>query len=230
MVKNIRLTPLFLLSAFRKCITSLVACSLKSGIATFHPSQRVPLFTKQATNSSVNGLSARGSWAAILIAVVLLCRGSVDIQASVSLNEKLTLLHDLGTDSFNLSWWGEDQHTYFIQFNPDLTASWEYVPLIEQGFDDEIAWGFYLAGGPDRAFFRLRFTDLPAPDPYLAVFGGDGIPSGWKLENGLDPFIDYTGLSPDGSTLTYWEHWQLSLDGGNDPAEENVAGLIVYTP
>lgn len=156
--------------------------------------------------------------------------GFLAVHASDPLNEGLTISHDAKTESFTLSWWGTDDHTYFIQFSPDLTSGWQYVPLIEQGFDDTIAWGFYLAGEPGRAFFRLRFTDLPAPDPYLAVFGGDGIPSGWKLENGLDPFLDYTGLSPDGSTLTYWELWQLSLEGGNDPADGNLAGLIVYTP
>lgn len=229
-MKNIHITPSLLLSGVRKCLTGLATRCMKGETVTFRPSQRVPLFTKQATNSSVNGLSAQASCAAILIAVGLLCGGSVDIQASVSLNEELTISHDSGTDSFSLSWWGEDQHTYFIQFNPDLTSSWQYVPLIEQGFDDEIAWGFYLAGGPGRAFFRLTFTDLPAPDPYLAVFGGDGIPNGWKLENGLDPFADYTGLSPEGSTLTYWDLWQLSIEGANDPTDANVAGLIVYTP
>lgn len=164
----------------------------------------------------------------VLAGIGLFCLSS-PLQANASQNEELALLHDLDTDSFNLSWLGTPARTYFIQFSPDLTSGWHYLPLIEQGFDETIAWGFYLAGDADRAFFRLRFTDQPAPDPYAAVFGGDGIPTGWKLENGLDPFVDYTGLSPDGSGQTYWEIWQMSLGSGN-PTESNAASLIIYSP
>lgn len=159
------------------------------------------------------------------------CFGSaIFAQTTGSLNEALLLSRDDATGAFELSWHGREARTYFIQFSPDLTSGWHYLPVIEQGSGDlPIIYGFWI-GDVSRSFFRLIHTDLPASDPYLSVFGGDGIPSGWKLENGLDPFADLTGIYPEGSDFTYWELYQMSLTGGAEPADENVAGLIVYTP
>lgn len=70
----------------------------------------------------------------------------------------------------------------------------------------------------------------PTVDLYFVDFAGDGIASGWKLENGLGPFSDLTGLSPSGSALTYLELYQIALNGGGTPTDANAAGLIVYIP
>lgn len=143
-------------------------------------------------------------------------------------NEGSVLSQDVDTGAFRFSWNGTTGRTYFILFSETL-MSWDYLPIIEQGAGESLVYGLTVSSGTDKFFLRLRYTDQPATDPYTADFDADGIPNGWEIENGLNPFnaADATQLT---GGLTYLELYQQSLGAGGDPLEANPLGLVVYTP
>lgn len=143
-------------------------------------------------------------------------------------NEDSSLAQDPGTGAFTFSWQGTPARTYFIQYSETL-MSWVYLPVIEQGAGSRLAYGLSVSSGTTKFFLRLRYTDQAATDPYLADFDGDGIPNGWELENGLDPFsaADAAQMSGD---LTNLQVYLQSLGAGGNPVTANPAGLVVYSP
>ncbi len=143
-------------------------------------------------------------------------------------NEASALSIDSTSGAWRLSWWGTSGRTYFILHSETL-MSWTFLPLIEQGSDAWLHYGFWLSPTPPRVFLRLRYTDQPSTDPYGDDFDGDGIPNGWEIEQGLDPF-NPADAAHTSRGFTYLELYQQSLGGGVDPTTANVAGLIVFSP
>jgi hypothetical protein len=143
--------------------------------------------------------------------------------------ERAALAIDPASGAWSFNWWGVSGRTYFVQ-NSDLNlANWTYWPVIEQGAGAPISYGFWLNPRPDRLFLRLRYTDQATTNPYGADFDSDGIPNGWEIENGLNPFDTSDSANTSGG-LTYHQIYLLSHGGGADPAALNPVGLMVYSP
>lgn len=165
----------------------------------------------------------------LLARLSFFCAASLALaQTADQQNEGSGLARDPTTGAWDFSWWGVEARTYFILHSETL-MSWTFLPVIEQGREAPISYGFWLNPQPDRLFLRLRYTDIPTDDPYSADFDGDGIPNGWEIEHGLDPFdASDAALLQDG--LTHLELYQQAQGIGADPETANVAGLLVYTP
>lgn len=146
--------------------------------------------------------------------------------------EKAALSHDQGSGAFNYSWWGVDGRTYFIEHTHELgmPTAWTFLPVIESGKEQQIDYGLWLEPLPPRFFLRLRYTDqATGGDAYTADFDGDGIPNGWEIEHGLNPFNAPDAALINGG-LTNLEIYQQSLGEGADPATINSVGLMIFTP
>lgn len=163
-----------------------------------------------------------------LVALVTLPVAVATAQTADDPNEGSRLAIDPTSGAWSFSWWGVNARTYFILHSETL-MSWNFLPVIEQGTGAPIRYGFWPTPTPSRFFLRLRHTDTPTTDPYAADFDADGIPNGWEIETGLDPFNSADAANTSGG-LTYLELYQQSLGAGGDPATANVAGLIVYAP
>lgn len=144
-------------------------------------------------------------------------------------NEGSCMSMDTETGAIHFAWWGVADRTYFIQHTTELTTSWNYLPLIEQGSGVPLEYGFTVSGGPPRFFLRLRYTDEPATDPFRADFDADGIPNGWEIEHGLNPF-DAADASAVIGGLTNLELYEASLGFGADPTTAKPLSLILHTP
>lgn len=162
--------------------------------------------------------------------LLLLCAPAAAFtQADDTPPERSFIAIDQATGAWSFNWWGVEGRTYFIQ-NSDLNlANWTYWPVIEQGADAPVSYGFWPDPPPERIFLRLRYTEQPVTDPYAADFDGDGIPSGWELEHGLDPFnaSDAASLS---AGISPFDLYQQSQDGANAPLTQNPVHLAVFTP
>lgn len=144
--------------------------------------------------------------------------------------EKSALSCDPATGAWTFAWWGVDARTYFIQYSETL-MSWDFLPVIEQGNAAPSRYGLWLSPPPPRFFLRLLHTDQPhGGDPYAFDFSGGGLPAGWALEHGLNPFDPAEAAKPAGAGLTWLELYQHSLGDGADPTAANAAGLVVFTP
>jgi hypothetical protein len=64
---------------------------------------------------------------------------------------------------------------------------------------------------------------------YDLDYDGDGIPNGWEVEHGLNPYDSADAAQVVGG-LTNLQIYQQSLTVGGDPASANALGLLVYTP
>lgn len=106
---------------------------------------------------------------------------------------------------WEFEWPGIPGRTYFLRHSDDLTVWTFYPDVIEQGEGLPIAWGF-MNGSPENAdslFLQLKYTDVPAADPEMADFDGDGVATIFELTLeilGTDPLefdTDGDGI-PDG--------------------------------
>ncbi|NDC75598.1 hypothetical protein EBZ70_10015 [bacterium] len=149
-------------------------------------------------------------------------------QAAADLNEGLRLTANTATPgTYEVSWWGRAGHTYFLQRSEDLIAPWGYFPLIETGRDAAVRYGFSTPN--DRIFVRLRLQESTLADPYGADSDGDGIPDGWELEHGLNPF-DASDATVVVANLSNLALYQNSVGPGADPTTTTPTGLVVYSP
>ena len=103
-----------------------------------------------------------------------------------------TKLTRKGSGSWTFSWWGRAGRSYFIQQSHDLSL-WEYKPIIKSGTGEIIEWAF--TSSVDRTFLRIRHSDIPTSDPFLADFDGDAVNNYDELFAGTDPlhFNDQDG-------------------------------------
>jgi hypothetical protein len=102
---------------------------------------------------------------------------------------------------FKNTWTARPGRTYFVAYS-DTLMSWSYFPMIETGDNTIIEHGFSL--NSDRVFTRLIVTDLPADNPNLADFDGDGVSNMAELLQNTNPF----GIaSADGDSLP--DDWEM---------------------
>ncbi len=102
-----------------------------------------------------------------------------------SLNSGLRLYYDTTAESYQLHWWGMDEHFYFVEQSTDL-VNWSFVPIFEAGTADVLHYGF--ATNAERLFFRLRYTDDPDSSLMQSDLDGDGLSVYQEYLIGSDPF------------------------------------------
>lgn len=66
-------------------------------------------------------------------------------------------------------------------------------------------------------------------DSYMADNDLDGIPSGWEIENGLNP-LNPTDAAITNGGVTNLQVYQQSIDTGTGPSTQTAVGLLVYSP
>lgn len=115
---------------------------------------------------------------------------------------------------FSIHFFGKGGRTYFLQRSTDLTAQWEYFPIIETGADAPVAYGF-TTDSP-RIFVRLRIVEQTFADPYALDPDTDGLTNQEEFDARSDPFDSDTDddLLPD-----KWE-----VDHALDPRASDAAG------
>jgi hypothetical protein len=154
---------------------------------------------------------------------VMILAASAQGQTPLDPNEGSRLDYHAGDQTWKLCWWGRAGRTYFLQSSDDL-AAWAYLPVIIPGADGILEQPVTPAG--PRFFLRLRYTDLPAADPYTADFDGDGVGSSDELGQATDPLgwvdADGDGLPDD------WELFHGQANPGNDADGDSLSNLTEY--
>jgi len=102
--------------------------------------------------------------------------------------------------TFNASWQGLANHTYFTQFSTNL-VTWHYAPFIDFG-DAHHHRG--LASDSKKLFLRLKYGAFPGinslDDAMHADFDGDGLSNIFEVTHGTNPFDpESTEDGPDAS-------------------------------
>jgi hypothetical protein len=164
-----------------------------------------------------------------LCALFILGAGPASAQSSGPQNEASQLSADTIGGLWHFQWWGATGKTYFLQHSTDLLLPWHYLPVIEKGADASVLYRLWIDPQSPRFFLRLRHITQSPADAYSADFDADGLPNGWELERGLDPFYAPDAANTSGG-LTNLQAYQQSLGGGGDPTVANLLGLVVYTP
>jgi hypothetical protein len=125
-------------------------------------------------------------------------------QTSNDPNEGLKLGVDPAiTNGYQVSWWGRSGRTYFLQRSEDLTGRWSYFPLIENGQDSILSYGFINAS--PMHFVRVIYLNQILSDPYNTDTDGDGLTNQQEFTAETDPFdidSDSDGM-PDGYELAH---------------------------
>jgi len=187
----------------------------------------------------MKGLSLMRVLLTLLVGFVALTTATA--QTSTDPNEGSRLTYDSLLGSYEFSWWGQPGRTYFIQQSDDLSA-WEYLPLIESGAGDVLAWGFTSTAS--KLFLRLRYSDIPTSDPFNDDFDGDKISNYDEVVFGTDPlsavdtdanglpddwerfYFGHTGVDPNatapGGGMTNLQHFQLGSNPNNAPPPPTI--------
>lgn len=113
-----------------------------------------------------------------------------------------------------------------VGYRPSFLSPAQKYPWSSATADDD-AYALVNLGQLKRVF--SFFSASPYFDAYLADADSDGIPNGWEIERGLDPF-DPADASASNGGFTYLEIYQQSLLFGGDPATANFAGFVLSTP
>ena len=113
-------------------------------------------------------------------------------------------------DEMHLSWWGYEDHGYFIEQSTDL-VTWEWVPTAMLGDEEAITLSFQSAA--TRMFWRLRYSNDPESDLLAADFSQTGISNWNELLLGFNPF-DFEDTDLDGLPDVWKIYWLGSLDPG----------------
>jgi hypothetical protein len=109
--------------------------------------------------------------------VFLALFATLPLRAQQNSSVQTSDLVTVGNEKF-LRWYGYDGRSYFVQVSDpgDPLAKWKWAPIIEGGNDEDIS--FEVDGTAEKAFFRLKYTDLPVPSGETldtADFDNDGI-------------------------------------------------------
>ena len=73
-------------------------------------------------------------------------------------------------NGWSLNWEGVSGRTYFVQWSNDL-KNWNYYPVIKSGTGVPAGYGLNIDN--DQVFLRLKYSDIPTNDAYLADFDDD---------------------------------------------------------
>lgn len=115
-------------------------------------------------------------------------------------------------------------------FGPPLSGADRYPWTI--GTNDDNAFSAVNLGQLKFIFSFIRTvsnTTSLSLDAYLADEDLDGMPNGWEVEHGLDPF-DAADANLLNGAMTNLQAYQQTLGIGGDPAIINPLGLMVYSP
>jgi hypothetical protein len=166
----------------------------------------------------------------VLTAALFLLAGSAFSETGNDLNEGSRLTLDYTTGAYTFSWWGRVGRTYVIMTSEDL-IHWTYVPILEVGADQTIAWGFTSTA--PKFFVKAGYRPSPDGDPYNVDLNGNGMADNWELQY-FGAFGQSASADPDGdgrSNLTEY------LMGTNPTVANGEVGpafvqteLQVYTP
>lgn len=111
---------------------------------------------------------------------------------------------------------------------PSFVSFAEPYPWSISASDDD-AFALVNLGQVKRAFSFIVISPAEVEDPYLKDSDGDGIPDGWEIEQGLDPFDSADADNMSGGQ-TYLQIYTGSLGIDADPLQANSLGLVVYSP
>jgi len=126
----------------------------------------------------------------LLLLYILVILSAPVIHAQTADRPDLRISAGPSNQTFTLSWWGEDDYSYFLQQTDDLTGSWAWSPVIEKPTSDGVI-DWVLTSADPKSFFRLR----PVPNPEGSMlwridFDGDGMSNEIEYESSiLDPFV-----------------------------------------
>lgn len=121
-----------------------------------------------------------------------------------------TALTQGSADTWDLTWSGKDEITYFTQLSTDL-ATWRWLPGIEYGGGLKFQT---FTSSDSKSFVRLLYTHIPTTNAELADYDNDGFGNLTEVTLGTSPMnpdsdndgvrdgIDPLPLSPaDGDPL-----------------------------
>ncbi len=136
-------------------------------------------------------------WKTLFLTLISTLAGALAAPALTpsGITENSRILYNPSTDTYTFTWDGRVGWTYFIQQSSDL-MEWGYVPIIEPGQGEEIAWGFSVSS-PEPFFMRLMMSDVPTADAWQDDFDDDGFGNQLELDLGTDP-LDKTDSDFDG--------------------------------
>ena len=160
-------------------------------------------------------------WRLVFLLSVVAALGPMRASSAVMV-DPVTIEAGVTDDTLTLSWFGRAGQTYFMLTSDDL-VTWTSLPLVEVGADEPLEYTFTLPDGFVKRFWRLAVTDQTATDPQAADFDGDGLPTWWELQHGLNPLFAGDAFGdPDLDELTNLAEFRLGLNP-RDPA-------VVRTP
>lgn len=124
----------------------------------------------------------------ISIGLAMLAMQPITAQTASDFNLGLQVNPGSSSQTFTLSWFGEQGYSYFVQQTDDLTAEWGWAPIIEKPTVDEaIHWNFTSLS--DAMFFRVNRISNPQGMLWRIDFDSDGMSNEIEYESSiLDPF------------------------------------------
>jgi hypothetical protein len=145
-------------------------------------------------------------------------------------NEGLIISPGSEDFAYQMTWWGKAGRTYFIQRSGDL-VNWVFLYDIVSGTGAVIDPPFRYISTEERAFFRLRFSDIPTPDPWNADFDGDHVSNSDELFQNTDPGL-YADSDGDGMS----DDWEIRYgldphnpdDADDDPDLDGISNRDEY--
>jgi len=152
----------------------------------------------------------------------MLAMQPITAQTASDFNLGLQVNPGSSSQTFTLSWFGEQGYSYFVQQTDDLTDEWGWAPIIETPTVDEaIHWNFTSLS--DAMFFRVNRISNPQGMLWRIDFDSDGMSNEIEYESSiLDPF-----------TADAIPAISFALAPGNYPSGGNVSintetGLYTY--
>ncbi len=168
-------------------------------------------------------------WKTLFLSFVSTLAGVVSALAltPTGITEDSMIFYDSDTDSYSFEWQGRIGWTYFIQQSSDL-MEWDYVPIIEPGQDQTIAWGFSISSS-EPFFLRLMMSDVPTANAWEDDFDDDGFGNQLELDLGTDP-LDKTDTDFDGIPDDIEAIWDSDVSSAWKLAVVNEPNWAYYDP
>lgn len=156
------------------------------------------------------------------LSVFLLSTSVVALLPNLGLGtgEPLTINPGTLSNHHIISWWGEADQSYSIQYSLDLN-DWNFLPVIEDGRNETIEYGIHAEG--QKVFVRLAFSE-----------DADRLADNWEEEFQLnllpDSEVEFSDTDGDGY-LNVFEFFKDSdpVTNANRPASDINIGSASAT-
>lgn len=147
-------------------------------------------------------------------------------QGDLERNSGLIVYPGSNPGDIMLSWWGYDEHFYFIETSEDL-QEWTLMPTVELGEDQAITLGFNFTA--DKLFWRLRYSDDPESELLSADLNGIGVSAWDQLQLGYNPF-DWVDTDENDLHDAWEMHFfgNLGVDPGADPNDSGLSNADAF--